>query len=90
MTRDEHDALVESIERHEAAERALQRPFETLTERERKILAALIAGTSPKEIAQSNDISVSTVRGHIQRVLSKLHVSSQREALAMARHAGWS
>jgi DNA-binding CsgD family transcriptional regulator len=29
------------------------------------------------------------VRGHIQRVLSKLDVSSQREAFAMARRAGW-
>ncbi len=53
------------------------------------MLAALVAGKAPKTIAHTSGTSVSTVRGHIQRVLAKLDVSSQREALAMARHAGW-
>ena len=53
------------------------------------MFAALVAGAAPKQIAHVKGITVYTVRGHIQRVLSKLDVSSQREALAMARHAGW-
>lgn len=89
ITQDERLALLESVERHEAVERALHRPFEALTEREAEVLSALVIGSGPKQIAHLNGISVSTVRGHIQRVLSKLDVSSQREALAMARHAGW-
>lgn len=89
MTTEERDALLESVERHQAAEQALQQPFEALTQREAETLAALIAGQSPKHIAHVSGITVSTVRGHIQRVLSKLGVNSQREALAMARHAGW-
>lgn len=53
------------------------------------MFAGLVAGKAPKQIAHANGISVSTVRGHIQGVLSKLDVSTQREALAMARDAGW-
>lgn len=89
MTEDERAALLEKVDRHEAAERALHKPFKALTEREAEVLAALVAGSAPKQIAFLNGIAVCTVRGHIQRVLSKLDVSTQREALAMARHAGW-
>jgi len=89
MTEEERTALLESVERHDAAERALRRPFTALTEREAEVFAALVAGTAPKQIAHHSGTTISTVRGHIQRVLSKLDVSNQREALAMARHAGW-
>ena len=89
MTEEERHALLEVVERHEAAERALHKPFMALTEREAEVFAALAAGAAPKQIAHRNGIAVSTVRGHIQRVLSKLDVSTEREALAMARHAGW-
>ena len=89
MTEDERAALLEIVERHQASEDALHQPFRSLTEREAEVFAALVSGTAPKEIAHRSGITVSTVRGHIQRVLTKLDVSSQREALAMARHAGW-
>lgn len=89
MTDEERSALLDSVERHEAAERALHRPFEALTEREAEVFSALVAGMAPKRIAHTKGIAISTVRGHIQQVLSKLDVRDQREALAMARHAGW-
>lgn len=89
LTSDEHAGLLDAVKRHEAAEAALRQPFDTLTERESEVLAALIAGMAPKRIAYERGITVFTVRGHIQKVLSKLDVSSVREALAMARHAGW-
>ena len=89
LTDDERTALLETVERHEAAGRALHRPFRDLTEREATVFAALVDGLAPKQIAHRDGIAVSTVRGHIHGVLSKLAVSSQREALAMARHAGW-
>jgi len=89
MTKEERGALLETVERHHAAERALHRPFTALTDREKEVLSALVAGAAPKQIAHLRGITVSTVRGHIQGVLSKLDVSSQREALAMARDAGW-
>ncbi len=89
MTEEERTALLESVERHAVAESALQKPFKALTGREAEVFAALVTGAAPKQIAHLNGITVSTVRGHIQRVLSKLDVNNQREALAMARHAGW-
>ena len=89
MTEEERSALLEAVERHDAVGQALHKPFKALTEREAEVFAALVAGDAPKQIAHLKGITVYTVRGHIQRVLSKLDVSSQREALAMARHAGW-
>jgi DNA-binding NarL/FixJ family response regulator len=89
MTDEERTALVATIERHQATERALHQPFQALTDREADVLAALVAGAAAKQIAHGKGITISTVRGHIQRVLSKLDVSNQREALTMARHAGW-
>ncbi len=89
MTREERQALLDAVERLDEAERALHKPFEALTEREAEIFAALVEGAAPKQIAHARGITVYTVRGHIHQVLSKLQVSSQREALAMARHAGW-
>ncbi len=89
MTVDDRCALLESVDRHQAADLALARPFSTLTGREAEVLGSLVDGSSPKQIAHRAGISISTVRGHIQRTLMKLDVSSQREALAMAREAGW-
>ena len=89
MTEDEREGLLEVLEAQLAEEEARLRPFEGLTGREAQVLRQLIDGRSPKEIARAEGISVSTVRGHIDRVLAKLSVSSQREALALARAAGW-
>ncbi|HET9442363.1 MAG TPA: response regulator transcription factor [Acidimicrobiales bacterium] len=89
MDPEEREALLEALEAHLAEETARRRPFEALTGREAQVLRLLIEGRSPKEIARSEGISVSTVRGHIDRMLAKLDVSSQREALAMARSVGW-
>ena len=89
MTDEERTALRESVERHDATANALHKPFKALTGRETEVFAALVAGATAKHIAHLNDITVSTVREHIHRELSKLDVGTQREALAMARHAGW-
>lgn len=89
MPPDERAALIEALDHHESERAALHEPFDLLTDREAEVLRFLIDGESPKQIARRENISISTVRGHIQRALSKLDVSSQREALAMARAAGW-
>ncbi len=89
MTEAEREALLAVLDAHLAQERARLHPFQALTEREAQVLRLLIDGRSPKAIARAEGISLSTVRGHIDRILSKLDVSSQREALALARAAGW-
>lgn len=85
---DERIALLEHLP-HDPDDDPLLRPFRTLTEREAATLAHLVAGHSPKAIALDGLVTIHAVRKHIHGVLTKLDVQSQREALALARHAGW-
>ncbi len=64
-------------------------PFERLTTREREVLAELGRGSSAAVIATASHVSLSTVRSHIRSILTKLGVSSQLAAVAMAHEAGW-
>jgi DNA-binding NarL/FixJ family response regulator len=52
-----------------------------LTAREEEILALLATGRLYKEIGDQLSISLSTVRGHLHKVYSKLHVQSRTEAV---------
>ncbi|MGN6252129.1 MAG: response regulator [Marmoricola sp.] len=70
--------------------RRAQAPFESLTERERHVLAALVDGTSVREMALRWFVAEATVRSQVRGVLMKLGVNSQLEAVARARQAGWS
>ena len=89
LAREEREALIEVLDQHVAEEQARLLPFRSLTDREGQVFRRLIDGVAPKQIARDVGISVSTVRGHIERILQKLDVSSQREALALARAAAW-
>ncbi|MEU6645720.1 response regulator transcription factor [Saccharomonospora sp. NPDC046836] len=55
-----------------------------LTERERQCLTLLVDGQRTEAIALTLCVSVTTVRTHIQSVLSKLGVHSRLEAAALA------
>ena len=57
-------------------------PHEVLSPREREILELLSQSYESKRIARELSISYSTVRNHIQRILSKLRVHSVQEAIA--------
>jgi two-component system nitrate/nitrite response regulator NarL len=59
-----------------------------LSERERQIVALLVRGDSNRRIAESCQLSVNTVRTHIQNVLVKLGVHSKLEAAALAVRQG--
>lgn len=56
----------------------------TLTVREAQILDALMTGASAAEVADLLVVSLPTVRTHIRSILSKLGVSSQLAAVALA------
>ena len=56
---------------------------EPLTRREHQILTLVREGRSSKEIARELAISRSTVRCHVQRVLTKLGVASRLQAAAL-------
>ena len=55
-----------------------------LTLKEREILLHLVNGKSYKQIATAAAISVETVRTHIKRIYTKLHVHSMSQAVTKA------
>ena len=59
-----------------------------LTIREREVLAHLMSGQDQRQIADSLDVSVHTVRSHVKRILSKLDAHSSLEAVAVAFRSG--
>jgi DNA-binding NarL/FixJ family response regulator len=58
--------------------------YTPLTEKETAVLQQLVNGKSYKQAAKELNISVETVRSHIKRIYSKLHVSSMSQAVAKA------
>lgn len=59
-----------------------------LTRRETEVLRLMGEGFSTRAIAGQLDISVATVRNHIQSILTKLEVHSRLEAISVARRCG--
>jgi DNA-binding NarL/FixJ family response regulator len=60
----------------------------SLSERERQVLALLARGWSNRRIAEACDLSLNTVRTHVQNILVKLGVHSKLEAAALAVRQG--
>jgi DNA-binding NarL/FixJ family response regulator len=59
-----------------------------LSRREGEVLAFLAEGRSAAEIAVLMQVSVNTVRNHLQRLFVKLGAHSKREAVAIGRERG--
>lgn len=59
-------------------------PGYNLTEREREVLALLVAGLNNSEIAEKLVVSPSTVKSHVSNILAKFGVTSRTEAAAIA------
>jgi DNA-binding CsgD family transcriptional regulator len=64
-------------------------PAPPLTAREREVLGWIARGRQNKEIAQTLDLSLATVRNHIHNILEKLGLHSKLEAVSMAFRNGW-
>ncbi|WP_265520314.1 helix-turn-helix transcriptional regulator [Oerskovia flava] len=61
---------------------------ESLTRREREVLARLVEGMPAAEIARSLVLSLTTVRSHIRAILTKLGTTSQLAAVATLLRVG--
>lgn len=85
----DREAMLLASAQAAAAEVSRNAPFESLTSRERQVLAGLIRGKSAEQIANDEYVSLATVRSHIRSILTKLDVNSQLGAVALARQAGW-
>ena len=59
-----------------------------LSEREREVLAHLLAGHDRTSIARLLYLSPNTIRTHVQNVLAKLEVHSSLEAVGIAHRGG--
>jgi two-component system response regulator FixJ len=73
----------ESRRRTEALAMTLEK-YESLTAREKEVLALVAAGNTNKEIARDLDISPKTVEAHRARVMEKLSASSVAELVRIA------
>jgi DNA-binding NarL/FixJ family response regulator len=82
-------AVLGDAERRHARRTATLAPFTRLTDRERQVLRALASGTGVTAIAASWHVSEATVRSQVRGVLTKLGVTSQLEAVALAHESGW-
>lgn len=67
---------------------ALQQPLDRLTPRENEILRMMARGASNQEIAEVFVLTVGTVKGHVNHILSKLGARNRTEAVARARELG--
>ena len=61
-------------------------PLETLTPRERQVLALLSTGNRNKEIASELGIRLSTAKSHVHSVLRKLSLQHRQEAVQLQVH----
>ncbi|GAA1743801.1 response regulator transcription factor [Nonomuraea sp. LP-02] len=64
------------------------RPLDTLTPRERDVLAALARGRSNAEIARDLRMGRETVKSHVSSILAKLGVSDRTQAAIYALQQG--
>lgn len=63
-------------------------PGEQLSDRESDVLRLLAKGSQNSEIGRSLGISESTVKFHMNNILSKLHVSDRTQAVVVATRRG--
>jgi DNA-binding NarL/FixJ family response regulator len=68
--------------------RGIEAQLQSLTPREREVLALMAAGLSSRAVAAKMGISYTTVRTHIRSLGSKLAVHSKLEAIVKAREMG--
>lgn len=80
--------ILDELQRSAREDDELMRRLELLTDREREVLALLASGADRQTIATDLFISTHTVRTHVQRILTKLNVHSQLEAVSVALRAG--
>ena len=80
--------LVERFARADPDGGALHRDLASLTPREREVLTRLAGGMSNPELAAALQLSEATVKTHITRILTKLHLRDRVQAVVVAYETG--
>lgn len=86
---EERERLLHDWEEHRKAIVEQRRRLESLTPREREVLAKLREGIPVRDIARLSVVSEATVRTQVKSILAKLGVTSQLAAVGLAHNAGW-
>jgi DNA-binding NarL/FixJ family response regulator len=81
-----HSSVSNALRSNELADDATEQP--RLTPREREILVLLSRGRTNREISAELQISVQTVKTHVERLFKRLGVGSRGEAIAIALRKG--
>lgn len=77
-------ALAQAIDVSTPTPEPTEMPIEPLSDREREVLRLIVQGLANQTIAETLNISVPTVKTHVQHILQKLHVSDRTQAALLA------
>ncbi|GAA1003825.1 DNA-binding response regulator [Acrocarpospora pleiomorpha] len=80
--------LVERFARRDSVKPTLHRDLSQLTPRELDVLRLLATGLSNAELADQLTLSVTTVKTHVARILSKLGLRDRVQAVVVAYETG--
>jgi RNA polymerase sigma factor (sigma-70 family) len=85
-----HQALARDRQAREqrAQREALRRRFDTLTPRQRDVMARMVAGRLNKQIAGELGTSEATVKTHRQQVMAKMRAESLADLIRLADQLG--
>jgi NarL family two-component system response regulator LiaR len=77
-------ALSQVVDMNAPTPEPIDMPIEALSERELEVLRLMVQGLSNQAIGEMLNISVPTVKTHVQHILQKLHVSDRTQAALLA------
>ncbi len=77
-------ALSQAVDTSTPSPEPTDLPVESLSEREQEVLKLMVEGLSNHTIAETLNISIPTVKTHVQHILQKLHVSDRTQAALLA------
>ena len=77
-------ALAQAVDMNTPTPEPTDLPVEILSEREQEVLRLMVQGLSNHTIAETLNISIPTVKTHVQHILQKLHVSDRTQAALLA------
>lgn len=88
MPSEDRNQLIARWQERAPVEADVRARLQQLTKREMEILRSLVAGHRVSVIAETSYVSVATVRTQVKSILSKLRVTTQIAAVALARESG--
>lgn len=81
-------ALSQAVDESTPSPEPTEMPVDEISDREMDVLRLLATGMSNPQIAETLNISLATVKTHVQHILRKLHVSDRTQASLWALRHG--